>query len=416
MVDILHNITNGAFIVLQVLTAAIGAYQVVLSLFGLWKKKETRKHPPVKSFAVLVAAHNEAEVIGPLIENLQELDYPKELYDIFVICDNCTDNTAEIVRQHGAIAYERFNKEKRGKGYAIEWMLDQLWKRPRQYDAVVMFDADNLVAPNFLMEMNEKLCNGDKVIQGYLDIKNPFDSWISVSYACAYWFTNRMWQLARYNLGLSNALGGTGVCIETHLLKEIGWGATSLTEDLEFTVRCVERGVYPTWAHNAHVYDEKPLELRASMRQRLRWMQGHFDCSHRYLLPLLKKSFRERNWAMLDAALYLFQPMRLLILLFTSLMLYFELLAPDVFQLTNISEVFPPSFWVVVNVMLYLQMPLAMILERCPPKAFLGLLVFPVFIVTWFPVTLAAFFTRNNREWSHTMHTRAMRFHDIRMR
>lgn len=411
--SILHSLANGGFIALQALTGAISAYQVALSLAGLKKKREVIQHPPTKTFAIFVAAHNEEEVIAPLIDNLHHLDYPKDMYDIFVICDNCNDRTADIVRQQGAIAMERFDPEKRGKGYAIEWMLERLWEMDKQYDAVVMFDADNLVGKNFLMEMNEKLCQGERVIQGYLDTKNPFDSWISVSYAVAYWFTNRMWQLARYNMHLSNALGGTGICIDTALLKEIGWGATSLTEDLEFTVRCVDRGIIPSWAHNAKVYDEKPLTLKASMRQRIRWMQGHFDCSRRYMMPLLRKAILQRNLAMFDAALYLFQPMRLLIVLFTTIMLYLQLGYPEFFQLTNLSALLPNWFWIVVNVGLYLQMPLAMALERVPGKAYLGLIIFPLFVVTWFPVTVAGFIRRNKKDWNHTVHTRAVRLEEL---
>lgn len=414
--DFVHAMTNGFFILLQVVAAVVGMYQVVLSLFGLRRRHRTKEHPPTKSFAVLIAAHNEEKVIAPLIENLKHLDYPKELYDVFVICDNCTDRTADIAREAGAIAYERFEPEKRGKGFAIEWMLGQLWKRPREYDAVVMFDADNLVSPNFLQVMNNKLCEGAKVVQGYLDVKNPFDSWVSISYGCSYWYTNRMWQLARYNLRLPNALGGTGVCVETALLKEIGWGATSLTEDLEFGVRCVMRGVYPTWAHDARVYDEKPLTLKASMRQRLRWMQGHFDCFHRYFWSLLRESLRKRNLAMFDSALYLFQPMRMLIVLLTTGMLYFQVFSPGFFELTNISTLFPNWFWVSMNIFLFGQLPLAMLLERVPLKALLALVILPVFTLTWFPVTTAAFFTRKNRVWDHTLHTRAIRLDEIRSR
>lgn len=83
---------------LQVFLAVIGLYQFGLSLFGMYKKKKKEQFAPNKSFAVLVAAHNEEKVVGALMENLKHLNYPKELYDVFVICDNCTDNTAAIVQ------------------------------------------------------------------------------------------------------------------------------------------------------------------------------------------------------------------------------------------------------------------------------------------------------------------------------
>ncbi|MGZ4106224.1 MAG: glycosyltransferase family 2 protein [Tumebacillaceae bacterium] len=412
--SIIGTLADGAFIALQGLTGAISAYQVGVSLFGIPQKKDTVTHAPQKSFAIFVAAHNEAEVIEPLLENLQLLDYPRDLYDIFVICDNCTDKTADIVRKAGCLAFERFDDTKRGKGFAIEWMLEQLWEQPREYDAVVMFDADNLAAKNFLLEMNEKLRRGDRVIQGYLDTKNPNDSWISMSMAISYYYTNRMWQLARYNLGLGNSLGGTGICIDTALLKEMGWGATSLTEDVEFTARCVGRGIYPTWAHNAIVYDEKPNTIKASWKQRLRWMQGHFDCASRYFWPLLGKSIKHRNWAMLDAALYLFQPMRLLIILLTSMILYLQLAMPNWWAVTDIQHaMLPTPYWVAINVLLYAQLPLAMFLEKANWRAYVGLILYPVFLFTWFPITVVAFFTKNNKTWSHTVHSRAIRLDEL---
>lgn len=411
--SILHSLADSAFIALQVLTGAIGAYQVALSTFGFFRKKQAIKNPPIKSFAILVAAHNEEEVIAPLIENLQTLDYPRDMYEVYVICDNCTDHTADVVRSMNAIALERHDPEKRGKGHAIEWMLDRLWTMPRQYDAVVMFDADNLCKDDFLLQINDKLCDGDQVIQAYLDTKNPYDSWISVSYAISYWYINRMWQLARHNVGLTNYLAGTGMVFDTQLLKEMGWGATSLTEDIEFTVRCVERGIYPSWAHDAIVYDEKPLTLKASVRQRLRWIQGHFDCSHRYFVPLLKKSIRERNLSMFDAALFLFQPTRLLIILLTSFFGYLQVWSPDFLQLTQLSLILPSWFWIGMNAILYLQFPLAMLLEKAPLKAYLGLLIYPVFILTWFPITIKGYFTRDNKEWSHTAHSRAIRVEEL---
>ena len=94
--------TDAIFIALQLFLAAVGVYQFVFSLFGLIKRKKKQHFEPNKSFAVLVAAHNEEQVVGALMENLKQLNYPKDLYDVFVICDNCTDNTAEISRQHGA--------------------------------------------------------------------------------------------------------------------------------------------------------------------------------------------------------------------------------------------------------------------------------------------------------------------------
>lgn len=406
----IKEIIEGLFIGFSTTVGVVSTYQTLISCGGLFRKKEDVTYKPTKTFAVLVAAHNESEVIAPLIENLKMLDYPREMYDIFVICDNCTDNTAEIVRQHGAYACERFDSSKRGKGFGIEWMLDNLWAMPKQYDAVVMFDADNLVEKNFLLVMNDRLCKGARVIQGYLDSKNPYDSWVTLSYAITYWFTNRMWQLARHNLGLPNTLGGTGLCIESNLLKEMGWGATSLTEDLEFATRCIERGIYPTWAHDTKVYDEKPIDLKASMRQRLRWMQGHYDVAGRYIGSVLRNGFKARRLGMLDAALYLFQPMYMLIVTFMSI-LFLSRFFDIGLTLTPIL----PSWLLFTTTVVFYTLPLmALVLEKVPLKAYLGLFVIPIFCLTWLPIFFYAFFTKNNQEWSHTKHTRAIRIEEMR--
>jgi cellulose synthase/poly-beta-1,6-N-acetylglucosamine synthase-like glycosyltransferase len=405
------EIIEGLIIGLSTTVGLVSTYQTLVSCAGLFRKKEEVVNPPQKTFAVLVAAHNESAVIAPLIENLKKLDYPKEMYDIFVICDNCTDNTAEISRAHGAIACERFDSTKRGKGFGIEWMLEKLWEMPRQYDAVVMFDADNLVEKNFLRVMNDRLCKGARVIQAYLDSKNPFDSWITLSYAVTYWFTNRMWQLARHNLGLPNTLGGTGLCIETDLLKEMGWGATSLTEDLEFATRCIEKGIYPTWAHDTRVYDEKPIDLKSSMRQRLRWMQGHYDVAGRYIGSVLFNGLKSRKLGMLDAAFYLFQPMYVLIVSLMSFLFIGRFFEIDGFMPTE--PILPNWFVYATTVLFYLLPVLALYLDKVPLKGYLGLFLLPIFFLTWLPIFFYAFFTKNNQVWSHTVHTRAIRIEEM---
>ena len=185
-------------------------YQLIISACALIQFKEkplikNKKH----KFMMILPAHNEASVIGALIESLQALDYPKELYDIYVIADNCTDNTAQIAKDLGAIVYERFDEKKKTKGFAMQWFLNQKIKENADYDAFCVFDADNVVDKNFLNAMNKKLCQGEEIVQGYRDIKNPADSWISAGYALFYWMMNRFYHLARYNLGLSPLINGT---------------------------------------------------------------------------------------------------------------------------------------------------------------------------------------------------------------
>ncbi|MDF2959922.1 MAG: glycosyl transferase [Paenibacillus sp.] len=404
----LDNILLGV----QVVLAMIGAYQLFLTFFGWYRRKPKASHAPQKSFAVLIAAHNEEQVVGALIDNLKNLDYPKELYDVFVICDNCTDRTAQISRNKGVFACERSNPKLRGKGYAIEWMLKELWKMPRSYDAIVMLDADNLVNPDYLTHMNNDLCNGSRVIQAYLDTKNPNDSWITSAYATTYWYCNRLWQLPRQNLGLANFLGGTGMCFETNLIKEIGWGATSLVEDLEFTMRCVQRGINPTFNYDAKVYDEKPLTFKVSARQRLRWMQGHFDVARRYFFPLFWRGLREGSWAKLDTAVYALNVYNVLIGSVVTIVLWINMMIPGADSLKSLFD-YSPGLFMTIGILSFIQFPLALVIEKANWKTYLYLITFPVFMLSWWPITVYAFFTQNNKQWSHTEHTRVIRLEEM---
>jgi len=397
----------------QVFLALFGAYQLALAFVAYRYPKKPGMHAPRHSFAVIVAAHNEERVVGALIDNLQRLHYPKELFDVYVIADNCTDRTADIAREAGVHVCERYHPHKRGKGYAIEWMLEELWKRPRQYDAVVMFDADNLASPDFLLHMNNDLCEGAKVIQGYLDTKNPHDSWVTASYAISYWYCNRLWQMPRRMLGMANFLGGTGMCFDAALLKEMGWGATSLVEDLEFTMRCVQRGIYPRLNYDAKVYDEKPITFKASFKQRLRWMQGHFHVARRYFFPLLWQGLKEGSWTKIDAALYAVNVYNLFIGSLLAAFCFGNAMLPNPLPIPSIYAVSPLLFQA-LNALIYAQFPAALMLEKAPLRAYRSLGAFVVFLFSWWPVTFYAFFTQNNKRWSHTAHTRVIRLEELR--
>jgi len=405
---------NVVLVALQIGLAFVGVYQFVLALFGIVRKRRALKHEPQKSFAVLVAAHNEEAVVGALIENLKNLDYPKELYDIFVICDNCTDRTAAISREHGVYACERNNPNLRGKGHAIEWMLKELWARPRQYDAIVMFDADNLVNTDFLQHMNNDLCEGHQVIQGYLDTKNPTDSWVTASYGITYWYCNRLWQLSRRNLNMANYLGGTGMCFESNLLKEMGWGATSLVEDLEFSMRCVKRGIHPVLNYDAKVYDEKPLTFKASARQRLRWMQGHFTVARHYFFPLMWASIKERNFVKFDAALYSASVYTTFLGFIATAMIWIDNILPGTNVFVSIYGYLPSWVAIVAITMAAMMFPIVMMLERVRSgKMYAHLFSMIFFQLSWLPITFYAFFTQNNKQWSHTQHTRVIRLEEV---
>lgn len=410
---ILNEIGSKLGFVFQTVLWVIFVYYGCISVFGWVKRREEpASNFPIKNkFAILIAAHNEEKVIASAVRSLKEIDYPKDMYDIYVIADNCEDATAKIAKDAGAKVYERFDTEKKGKGYSLEWMFKNLFETGIEYDAVCILDADNLVSPNFFLEMNKRLCQGHKVIQGYLDSKNPNDSWISANYSIAYWISNRLFQLPRYYLGLNCALGGTGFVMSMDVLKDIGWGATCLTEDLEFSLKLVQKNMKVSWSHEAVVYDEKPLRLAQSCRQRKRWMQGHCDCASRYLKSLLKKAFLERDPVAFDAALYLIQPFTIvasgvsMVVNCVKGMYYLDL--------SKLMTVDTLLFLALVAVVTYLNIVFVMIEGKFSIKIGLYFLLFPLYSLTWIPIIIAGFIARNGKEWAHTEHTRNLEINDM---
>jgi len=405
------HIMDYIMVPVQLIIIFFSIYYFVIGLCGLWRKKEEKILTPQKSFAIVIAAHNEEQVIGELIENLFVLRYPRELYDIFVVADNCTDKTAEICRGLKVNVYERFNLQERGKGYAMEWMFAKLFHMKRQYDGVVVFDADNLVHPDFLLEMNNRLCKGEKIIQGYLDAKNPHDTWIAGTFAISFWLVNRIWHLAKYNIGLSSALGGTGMCIAMDVLRRFGWGATCLTEDMEFTMKALELGIPTTWAHDAIVYDEKPLTFKQAWHQRKRWSQGHFDCASRYIPRLLLEGFRMRDIRRLDGVIHLLQPHFLL--LSTSFVLANYLYTIYPFYTNILYHILPVQVWTIIALGQYVFPVIVLLFIRAKWKSWWYLLFYPLFVYSWIPITVMGFLHRNDREWSHTQHTRNMNYREV---
>lgn len=418
---ILKSVINILSKVFTQVVFIISMYYLCISFFGIYKKNDEKKFDPQKRFALVVAAHNEELVIQDIIYSLKLLNYPKDLYDIFVIADNCSDKTAIKAKKAGANVFVRYNEQKKGKGYALEWMFNIIFKMKKNYDAVCVFDADNLVSRDFLCEMNKRLCEGYKVIQGYLDSKNPKDSWITGSYSISFWVSNRMFQLSRKNLGLSSQLGGTGFCIDIQVLKQLGWGATCLTEDLEFSCKLILNGYKVGWAHDAVIYDEKPLTLKQSWKQRKRWMQGFADVASRYFFKLMKRAITKLDFKALDCALYSIQPIVIVLLGISAIISGLKYIMKAYNVITNFNTVvYSLNFNMITIVIVafailqYVYTPFILFLDnKLDLKIFWYYVIYPIYSITWLPISIQGMLNKNKKEWEHTHHSRSVKITDI---
>lgn len=405
-------------IVVQVFACGLGAYYIFISIFAWIPKKEL---PDISDkehkFALIVAAHNEESVIKYMVESLYKLDYNPEKYKVFVIADNCTDKTAEIAKDAGATVFERFNENLRGKGHALEWMFEKIYALDEEFDSICIFDADNVVSRNFLREINKQHNKGFKVVQGNIESKNPYDSWISTAYSVSFWMIGKMFQQARYNINLTCQLSGTGFSIDIDLLKKLGWGATCLTEDMEFTAKLALNGYKVGWAHNAYVFDEKPLYLKQSWRQRKRWMQGHADVASRFTRQLLKRAITKHDMSALDCAVYLMQPLKILALGVITIVGWLQAVFPDgQIGFFQIYYLFGGNFlFYVLSIFSFLYIPFTVTYEKREFnfQLFLCYITYWLYSLTWIPIAVQGIIHKNDKEWVHTEHVRTIDINEI---
>lgn len=376
-------------------------YQLFICLFAFSKEKKKPRciHKNFKFMAV-IPARNEENVIRDIIRSLKNQTYQN--LDIYVIADNCSDHTARDASFEGAIVYERTDPLKRTKGYALHWFFNKiLHEKPDEYDAFCIFDADNLVKEDFFEKMNEKFCEGEVIVQGYRDIRNPGDTWVSDNYAIYYWTENRLYHFARYQIGLSPLVNGTGFAVSMELLKKSnGFYSETLTEDIEFSIENIMKGYKVAWAKDAIVYDEEPTKFSASITQRLRWSVGHIQCLKKFFPQMIGD--KKVNATKLDMFIYILGMPLFLVSLGITLINITKVLFFKEFTYMNL--IGGLKFTATVNFITVLQAIFVTILEgKNIKKVWKGIATYPIFLLSWLIVNVMAFFTPK-LEWKQIVH------------
>lgn len=391
-------------------------YQLIISLCSFITLKDKPKVTDKKhKFVAIVPAHNEENVVGNLIASLKNQDYPKELYDIYVIADNCTDDTEKVAKNAGAKVFKRIeeDKAKQTKGFALQLFLNKLLSNPKMdYDAFCVFDADNIVDEHFISAMNEHLCQGEDVVQGYRDIKNPSDSWISAGYAIFYWTMNRFYHLARYNAGLSPLINGTGFMVKLDAIRDTGWDTNTLTEDIEFSLKRIIQGHKLGWATDAICYDEQPIKFKPSWSQRSRWTIGHLQCMQEYTADLAKSAVKNKTLMNFDGLLYIVgtAPMFVItiLLLVSNAVIYLGKEMTTSAFVINILRYIIPTFLLPIFTAVMI-----MIIDKKPiKKMWKGLLMYPAFLGSWLLINFKCLFKRDTT-WEKIEHNRDVKIGEV---
>lgn len=396
------------------------SYQFFYVIYAIVKKpRRFQAVEPKHRYAVLISARNEDAVIGHLIDSIRLNDYPRDLVDVYVVADNCTDATAEISRNSGAIVYERFNTEKRGKGHALNYLIGRIFSEHGcdHYDGFFVFDADNLLDKHYITQMDRCFSEGHRVITSYRNSKNYSSNWISAGYAL--WFIReaRFLNNPRFLLNTSCAISGTGFLIHKDIIKQQGgWKHYLLTEDIEFTVDNIIRNEKVAYCHDAMLYDEQPTSFRQSWRQRLRWSKGFLQVTGKYGTGLVKSTFRNRNFSAFDMLMticpaFFITVANLLINLGT-------LIYTVIFNSTEVTRILVGLAGELSGAyfVLFMMGLITLIGEwkqiRCPTgKKILYCFTFPLFILTYIPISVHALFAKV--EWKPINHTCSLSVEDM---
>lgn len=394
-------------------------YQIFYIFVPFFREHRKHKEPIKKNrLAVLISARNEEVVIGNLLDSINEQDYDKDLIKVFVVADNCTDRTAEIARQYGTIVYERFDKKLVGKGYALDWLLakikeDGYWD---EIDGFLVFDADNVLMPNYITEMNKSFSDGYEALTSYRNSKNYSDNWISAGYGLWYLRESKYLHNSRMLMNTSCAISGTGFLVSKRLIEKYGgWKFFLLTEDIEFSICNVVNGIRIGYCEKAELYDEQPVTFKQSWKQRLRWSKGFFQVFRKYGWSLFKNIFEKKSFACFDMTMNIMPAF-----IITSLSLIVSIAAIIVGLSIGVSPKPVVDGFIGYLVFTYSAMfvmgGVTTITEwkrihSSAWKKIFYLFTFPIFMFTYIPISIVALFKKV--KWEPIEHTRSKKLKDI---
>ncbi len=382
----------------------------------------TRKAPKAEAkknhkFAVMIAARNESAVISDLIGSIKMQNYPQELIDIYVIADNCTDDTAAIARNAGATVFTRFNSEQVGKGYALDYGLKSIWKEfpGKGYEAYFVFDADNVLDVNYFREMNATFDGGAKASTSYRNSKNFDSNWISAGYGIWFLREAKFLNQARLTLNTSCAVSGTGFFIAADILENAGgWKWHLLTEDIEFSASSITDGVRIAYCPTAVLYDEQPTTFRDSWNQRFRWAKGFYQVFWHYAGGLFKGIFKnERGYrfACYDMLMTISPGMLLSIIsiIFNAIIVvlgFMGVMSTGIAIASSLSSIFFCLFNYFMFMFVFGVLTTFVEWDSIRAKTsrkILYMLTFPLFMLTYIPIALVALVKKAT--WKPIKHT-----------
>ncbi len=404
--------------ILNILNIVFGAifmlcysYQLVFIIISLIKKP--KKYPETEKmhrYAFIISARNEESVISQLCDSIKHQNYPEELIGIYVVADNCTDRTAEIAREHGAIVYERFNEELRGKGYALSELFGYIKDTVgfELYDGYIIVDADNILDKSYVREMNKCFSTGARLITSYRNSKNYGDNWISSGYSL--WFLRETTQLnaVRTGFGTNCEIHGTGFLVSKEIIKrQGGWIHHMMIEDVQFTIENVLLGERAVHCNDAIFYDEQPTSFKTSWYQRKRWCRGYLQILRCYGLKLAGAFLRGKGFSNFDMIMSMCPAFFISVIAVSVNIL--AIILNLIFEFENFLPALMSSLLIGSgSYLLFLAVGLITIstewnkIHTSSAKKIWSAITFPIFMATYVPIVAASMFS--GTDWKPIEH------------
>ena len=268
-------------IVLWIIIATSTAYVCFFAIISLFYSKDetfTYNRSPnlvgheLRCFLILYPAYNEDRVIVHSVEQFGEQNYPQDHYTVAVISDHMKPETNTLLAEY-PIRLLQPTFEKSSKAKAMQFAINEV---EGQFDYVVVLDADNVVQPTFLHQLNV-LCNsGYDAIQCHRCAKNANND-VAVLDGVSEEINNTLFRKAHNRLGLSSALIGSGMCFKYELFRKNVFMLTTAGEDREMEALLLRQNVFIKYAADIHVFDEKVSSQDNFQRQRMRWMTAQIQ-------------------------------------------------------------------------------------------------------------------------------------------
>ena len=285
-------------VILYVIGVPFFLQLIYMLLFWLPKKK-WKKTDKINRIAVVIPAHNEADVIYDTVKSvIEKQKYPKDMFDVYVIADNCTDNTAELARQAGARkVFEHFDDDPKHHmvGYALKYGFAELLKEGIEYDYIIRLDADNHINDEFFSLMNDAYNAGAKIARPYESALNMTQNGFTKACGLYYTFDSRCSSRVRERLHLDAHVNGPGSLTDYQIIKRIGgYDTVTMCEDTEFNFKRMFEKYRCHYVEDAIVYEDLPSTMKDTLARNKRLGAGNTRMLFRYT-PKLFFYFIE-NW------------------------------------------------------------------------------------------------------------------------